>query len=260
MGNKIAIAMAVILGVGAVLLVRQYIRKQEAAFKGKSVIVTVARKAMQKGQTVSMKDLGQRAVPEKYWRGSGGVLWEDKGQLIGNPLAYEVRPQQFMTLAMVDTEQSRAEGIVVRNGLRAYSLGVGGVRGVSGLLVLGDRVDILGTFKLTYQGDALGSAMRVKNQTMYLMKDVEIKALDRTTVGAVRNQYSTVTFELSPLECLVLEYAQNVGEVKLVKRNRTDRFDKYDEDERIEVNQNNLMQFIKFAMRNRASKAAKGED
>ncbi len=262
MGNKIAIIMAVVLGVLAVLLVKNYIAKQEKAFRGEEVQVTIALKNMKKGSLVLKKELGMKVIPRKYWKGSKAVLFADRLQLVGNPLAYNIRAGLHMNLQMVDSQAQIGEGIVVRAGLRAYSMSVGGVRGVSGLLVLSDRVDVLGTFTIQSEADPgeLSGAAKAKAQTMYLMKDVEVKALDRTTVGAVRQVYSTVTFELSPLECLVMEYAQNAGQVKLVKRNRRDRFEKYNEEERILVDKSNLMEFIKFAMSQRASKVAKGED
>lgn len=261
MGNKIAIALAVILGIMAVVLVNKYIEKKETAFKGEMVLVTVTTQKLGRGNAIKKEDLAPAEVPEKFALRTGAVKWDDSKGYHLRKLAYEVPEGRFLEPYMVDTEEKSAEGIVVQRNKRAYSLSIGGVAGVSGLLVIRDRVDVIGTFLMKEREGAVGAAAEkdiAMARTMYLMRDVEVKALDRTTTGSVQGNYNSVTFELSPEECLLLEFSSSVGQLKLVKRSQEDKFTEYKEDDqKHKVDQTNLKTLIDHAARTRAAERAK---
>ena len=112
-------------------------------------------------------------------------------------------------------------------GERAITLRVDNVTGVAGNLVPGSRVDIIGTFPISTQQGASARAPAAAaipagataNHTLLLLDYVRILAVDSRTRdeeyvisgGARVKSYSTITVAVSPLEANILVYAQQEG-------------------------------------------------
>lgn len=258
MGNKIAIILALVLGFMAVYLVKSHLDKTKKEFIGEVIQVVVARDKIEKGVEIREEKLAPRSVPARFLRGSRAYeRWDKRTRLIGGTTAFEITPGEFITQRMIviDDPGLNKGGIHVNEGLRAYTISASGENAVAGLVIIGDRVDIMGTFLILGAEQGLQGVRSQKARTMYLMQDIEIKALDQVTSGRIKEgSFGMITFELDPLECLVLEFAQNTGKIKLVKRNAEDRFAKYNPDHANEVHRENLMDFIKIASQRRATR------
>ncbi len=255
MGNKIAIILALVLGGMAVYLVRSHLNTTKESFVGEQIQIVVARDKIAKGIAIGDKHLAAKWVPAKFVQTSGMITkWEKHNTLLGGKTRYEVSPGEFINEKIIDFGKFDTEGgILVKTGLRAYTMSASGEGAVAGLLVIGDRIDIMGTFLILGAEAGIGGERTQKARTMFLMQDVEIKALDQVTTGKTSGSFGMLTFELAPIECLVLEFASNTGKVKLVKRNSDDRFVQYDPEQRIEVHRENLLDFIKIASQHRAN-------
>lgn len=260
MGNKIAIFLALILGAMAIVLVRNHLDTSKKNFIGTPIQIVVALKDIEAGEKIdSNKHFGRRTVPEKFIRGSNAYLeWDKRSKLLGGEMRYSVPRGSFLHMRLIERDEiEKANTIVVREGLRAYSMSTGAA--VAGMLQIGDHIDLMGSFRILGEEVGVRGVRTEKTRTMFLMQDIEIKALDSQTRGAVQS-YNTLTFELSPVECLVLEYAQSTGKITIVKRSSNERLLKEDEN-RMEVTRETLEDYIKSAIveRVRRNNTAQGE-
>ena len=100
----------------------------------------------------------------------------------------------------------------VENGMRAISIRVDDVVGVSGFVLPGDRVDILLTRRVTTGTDAL--------QTQTLLQNIKIVGIDQSADQAADKPVvaHTATVEVTPEQTQKLILAQQAGSLSLALR------------------------------------------
>jgi Flp pilus assembly protein CpaB len=223
MGNKIAIFLAVVLGVMAVVLVNNHLKKAKETFIGDTIDLVIAIQKIEAGEEFKTEKMGATRVPLRFINSSKAFLpWKDRGLLLGGKSRYLVEPGEWLHMRIVDREEETdGEAIVITTGRRGYTIPASPASAVAGLLVIGDRIDIMGSFRILGEEQGLSGMRTEKTRTMFLMEDIVIKALDKKVRGKVDN-FSSMTFELYPVECLVLEYAQTTGKITIVKRDSQD--------------------------------------
>ena len=106
---------------------------------------------------------------------------------------------------------------MLEDGMRAMSVRVDEVTGVSNLLRVGNRVDVI---------VVLTDAANNKFSEM-LLENIEVVALDTTLTGNPLNDegkpyYTTVTLSIEPQAAVNLAYAENEGSVYLIGRPQND--------------------------------------
>lgn len=132
-------------------------------------------------------------------------------QVIGRMLRYPVSAgEQILASKFVDGEQSVSSGLafVIPEGMRAVSVPLSEISGAGGLIVPGDRVDVLAA---------------VDSRRLTLTTTQAADALTDEAVGSVGKQTAVVTILQ---DTLVLAIGQTVGSPSAVSRDRgTQRVD-----------------------------------
>lgn len=142
--NKTALTVALVLAVvGAGLLIFYKQRLEAKTVGGAPIEVLMAAKEIPVGTAIAEEHLGVRYLPEAYVEGRH-VRAADKESVIGVRVSNQIKANetvQWTDLATGGVE-ARKLAHLVRVGMRGVSIGIDGVID-SGLLVPGDRVDVL---------------------------------------------------------------------------------------------------------------------
>lgn len=226
MANRLALLAAVVLGVVAALAVNYHVKSKEEEQASRFALteIAVARRTLKPGEelTISFGRGGMiqyKRIPQEGI--ASGMITRDairrfNGYVVRERI--EVGEPLFRDRLQPPYEQAETQASVVADGMRAVTLSVDLVSGVAGLLRPGDRVDVLGTFRLK---DGT-------NKTVYLLQNARIISLDSRTELSPgqdtrrRKTYRSVTLEVPPYEAVRLVNAQSQGKIRLVLRNRGD--------------------------------------
>lgn len=98
---------------------------------------------------------------------------------------------------------------VLQPGMRAMSIGVSQISGISGFILPGDRVDILWDVKSSSKGFPF---------TQTLMRDIRVLAIDQKTQASGASPAKTVTLELTPVQAEAISLASSMGSLEFVLR------------------------------------------
>ena len=149
---------------------------------------------------------------------------------IGCKTLVEISAQEVLMsnhlLKAEDTEGGLA--LLLDNGMRAMSVSVDSVTGVSNLLKVGNKVDVIVVLNAP-EGDEYtndGSASYESSAKM-LLENIEIVALDTTLTGTPLDSdgnpyYSTVTLAVTPPDAVSLALSCHEGTVYLIERPQND--------------------------------------
>jgi pilus assembly protein CpaB len=232
MKQKGVLIVAVLVGLLAFWLTHYYLRQQrKEIYKGADRIqILAAARDLSAGTVLEFGDLGERsefrtAVGENIFRP------EDHNLVLNKKLLFSLKAREPLWWTHVDVPTRAAGGLapMIKSGMRALSLSLGGDASVSGLVQPDDKVDILGTFSFPSRTDPT----QLETVTLTILQDVTVLAtgqeLARQPAYAGRRggrrtaHYSTVTFEVTPREAELLVFAQHVkGQLKLTLRNSED--------------------------------------
>jgi pilus assembly protein CpaB len=231
MKGKPAIIISILFGVLGFVFVHLYLRSREAELLqiADERTVVVAMSDILPGTAIEENMVIETAVPLKFVQPSAFTsVREAVGQIAAVPIQ---KDSQVLGTAMTSVGRSLATKIP--RGMRAVSLAVTDVTGVSSLVAANNYVDVLATVKL---GSGLGSA----NQRVFvttLFQNVMVLAVGsdlgevRTTspddpMAALaqqeRERFSTVTLALTPQQAQDLVLAQDIGDVSLALRSFRD--------------------------------------
>lgn len=233
MKEKIVLVLSILVGLAAFWLTNRYLEaEREKLFEGAEKIrVVVAGRDLPAGGVLAVEDLAQKSV-YKTAVGENVVRPEDVGTIVDKRLRYSLREGEPVWWSYVDVPDRRRAGLapMIKSGLRAVSISLGGSDTVSGLVQPNDRVDILGTF--TFPGRGPGGEQ--ETVTLTVLQDVTVLAtgqqLARTEPGSPQTGwrpggYSTVTLEVTPREAELLTFIQHMkgqGQLTLTLRNPED--------------------------------------
>jgi pilus assembly protein CpaB len=231
MKGKPAIIISILFGVLGFVFVHLYLRSREAELLqiADERTVVVAMSDILPGTAIEENMVIETAVPLKFVQPSAFTsVREAVGQIAAVPIQ---KDSQVLGTAMTSVGRNLATKIP--RGMRAVSLAVTDVTGVSSLVAANNYVDVLATVKL---GSGLGSA----NQRVFvttLFQNVMVLAVGsdlgevRTTspddpMAALaqqeRERFSTVTLALTPQQAQDLVLAQDIGDVSLALRSFRD--------------------------------------
>ena len=232
MKQKLLFGIAIAVGVLAFLLSHAYLKaERRKLYAGaEKVQVIAAAVDLAAGTVLRAEDLGVKSV-YKSAIGNQAVFPEERGEIIGKRLRLSVRRLDPLLWNSVEMPERSRGGLsaTVKPGLRAVSLGIGGVSAVSGLVQPNDRVDILGTFTMPSRTNPA----LMETATFTILQDVTVLAtgtrlakadygegasVDRRAAG-----YSMVTFEVTPREAELLVFTEHMkGQLSLTLRNPDD--------------------------------------
>lgn len=236
MKQKAILIVSVLVGLLAFIMTNRYIagQRDELFRDAEQVDVIAAARDLPQGTTLAFEDIGTMTI----FRRKGGfsedyVLPKDKDKILGRKLQLTVDHHKAILWSYIEMPEGVRAGLspIIKPGMRAVSLAIGGEASVSSLVQPSDRVDILGTFTFPSRTNA----KETENVTLTLLQDVSVLATgqrlakqeleggnDRwSRVGGA--SFSTVTFEVTPREAELLVFAQNVqGRLTLTLRNPDD--------------------------------------
>lgn len=131
--------------IAAVLLFQRERELERKAFGGARVEVLVAKANIKSGGRLKEADVEKMEVPELYLHPQA-ISARDAGQVLGRPLALELKQGQPLQWTDFGTSDRDRAGSAVPKGLRGVAVPVNELIAKAGLLNAGDRVDVLGTF------------------------------------------------------------------------------------------------------------------
>lgn len=234
--NRVALIVAVVLGLVAVVAVHAYVKRirENYAYMMEGIRVLVAAEDLPAGSKIEPGDVAAKTVPRRYVL-QQAVLASDAQEVYGATLSMPVRKGDQILWSMVGGKLEKGLARLVPDGERAVTISVTDVTGVAGLILPNDHVDVIGTFTVTRPPEAgaiLPGTRREQLQTelatITILQNVTVLAVGNVmggTVGLpekVRQSYGTVTLALTPAEAELVVFAQNYGELSLVLRNDED--------------------------------------
>ena len=224
--SKLLVVMAFAIGAVGFMIYSGVIGSAESAVETPEIRVRVAAQDLQVGTFLDdakapLKPMAPELVAEDFVTDAGGAM---VGAVIIAPV---VAGQPVRRGALLAPGQDGFLAAVLRPGFRAVSLAVDAVSGAAGLILPGDRVDLL----LTQQLDAEAVAStdpgrRWASET--ILRNVRVIAVDqklgsdlaaRTAEGAPAVSIArTITLEVPPEGAETIAVARNLGAISLTLR------------------------------------------
>lgn len=242
MKNKMALVVAVLLGLVSLAGVNKYVKDKENELRGdvNEVDVLVAKDDLDKGTELTDDTVKTGKVPQRYLlREMVKDTTGDRKAYIGKILLEPVKKDQYLLTSyfnLGDIRDSLERRISPGN--RAVTVRVDDTSGFAGLLHPGAYVDVLGTFdvevKLLLGTQVAEQETVTKTLTVLRQKPVLAVGKQLGTTGIAEeassptsgeSESTTVTLEVSPQEAQELIYAQNKGKISLVLRQTGDKAD-----------------------------------
>ncbi len=232
MKQKVILGVAILVGLLAFWLTHRYLQaERDKLYAGAEKVRTiVAARDLAADTVLRVEDLGTKSV-YKTAIGGQAVLPVDLDQVLGKRLRYAIRRSDPLLWSYVDIPERLRSGLapMIKTGMRAISLSVGGDAAVSNLVQPNDRVDILGTFTFPSRTQA----GQMETVTLTMLQDVSVLATGQRLAKSESmvnpafegrmGGYSTVTLEVTLREAELLVFAQHMkGQMTLALRNPED--------------------------------------
>ncbi len=236
MKNK-SIITAIVFAVIAALLHYSYLKKKGTEWRKafEPVTVVVAKVDIPEGKRIDTSMLTIKEVPKQYVQpGAITVATAAEGQYAKAPI---LKGEQILDSKLAAPGETWVSLNVPEN-MRACTIAVTEVSGVAGLIRPGNRVDIIGVFKLEDPKTHLPNTM--KSLTLFQNVLVLSVGRDYMLMGPMqsnsRRKYSgsTITLAMTQRECQDLALAAKIGNLSLSLRSFFDkgRIDKSLKDKR----------------------------
>lgn len=231
------IAGAAALGFGALaaLSTQRYIADELEAARARqgprpeTVDVVVARRDLERGETVDPSTMAVRALPRDHL--PAGVVDPARFEpLQGLRLAAAMRAGEPLLAARVEGADAATFSTRVPDGIRALTIAVDEINAVSGMLQPDDRIDLL--LSVRPPAPAPGG-LPAPEVTLPFMQDLRVLATGRQVrpageggsegaAGSAR-AFTTITVEVTPERAQQLIVAQRGGKLTALLRNPGDR-------------------------------------
>lgn len=238
MKQKMVLLLSVLVGLLAFWFSSRYLRAQRDSVQAlRAQIVGDAKQTwvLCAGHTIPADTVVQKTdfkLQQIFERnvGRNNLREEDVAQIVGKKLKYPLDKGELVLWSYFDVPFMQGSGLapIIKPGMRAVSVSVGGAAAVSGLVQPNDRVDVLGTFYFPSKTTP-GENEAV---TLTVLQDVTVLATGQTLAkessdAAARRRpaagYTTVSFEVTPREAELLVFAETMkGRLTLSLRNPTD--------------------------------------
>jgi len=234
--NRIALIVAIILGLVAVVAVHAYVKRvrENYAYMMEGIKVLVATEDLPAGEKIDPGDVAAKQVPRRYVLAQA-VLATDVAEVYGAKLSAPVRKGDQVLWSAVGGKLEKGLARLIPDGERAVTISVTDVTSVGSMILPNDHVDVVGTFTVTRPPEAgaiLPGTTREQLQTeiatITILQNVTVLAVGNIMGGAVglpekvRQSYGTVALSLTPSEAELVVFAQNHGELTLVLRSDED--------------------------------------
>jgi pilus assembly protein CpaB len=219
------LGLSIVLAIAAVIGVRSYLAHQRSLLAGAQATplntIVVAARPLRFGQPLRAEDVETIAWPSKELPSGGFHALPDLFGKSDAPLdtryamsAIEIG-EPILAAKITGPGQRATLSAALTEGMKAVSIRVDDVLGVSGFVLPGDRVDVLLTRAIRNAQDGDESYVDV------LLQGVRVLAIDQTADDRTDKPsvVKTVTFEVTTSEAQQLTLAATVGTLSLALRN-----------------------------------------
>lgn len=154
--------------------------------------------------------------------------YTDKAQIVGKVMKSDLYAGEMITsnrlISVGEAEdKSTTLAYLVEPGMRAVSLPVNQPASVTCMVKPGNHVDLVLSYNYERQKeDAPKGTMEDHVAVKYLLQDVTVLAVAQEVGRQGLSEYSIVTLQLSPEDCLKLIYADNSFGLRMVLRSSLD--------------------------------------
>ena len=267
MKNKLALIVAVVLGLVAMYGFLRYWQGREKQYKEefRNVYVVSAAQRIKAGTEIRAGMLSVIPMPSTAVS-TDHIVQGDESRLLGQTIIRSVERDEPLLNSYFRRPVEKLRDRLTQ-GERAVTLRVDAISGVGGNVVPGSRVDIIGTFPAGAwtQGapPTSGPAGAAADQSVALLSNVTVLAVDAQTreieyvasAGGPRGQtYSTVTLAVTPEEAVLLVFAQQYGALTFTLRPDADTTFT---DTRTSVSDRTLLQMAEQAQKERRKRLEK---
>ncbi len=230
--NVLLLVGAIVLGLLAALMSVSYVQKraEEARLAATPdtmphTEVVVPRRDIAPGDVLTGQDMVSRSVPVDFVP-ADALLPGSHEAYIGRIARSGIKRGTPISAGALIAPQEQFSRIVAP-GRVAYTFSVNENNSISGMVVPGDRIDIL----MTYEDKKEGSGIRSSTESagprvVPLLENILVLATGEQAVevtGDDRPGFSSVTLELDPRQAEQLTIAQRTGDMRVVLRNIEDR-------------------------------------
>lgn len=214
--TMIALAAALVLGLVAVFFANSWLTgAQQRAYAGGTTKVAVAAAPLAYGSDITpdkvrFVDYPNTSIPPGAFTDSVKLLPAGKKRVALMPIAVN---EPILTDKISGEGQGASIAALLPDGMRAASVRINDVSGVSGFVQPNDSVDVLVTRQLP-------SADGNQQVTDVLLQNVRVIAIDQEAKNADGSPKvaKTATLEVAPLDAQKLALGQQVGDLSLVLR------------------------------------------
>ena len=236
MKEKLVPIISIVIGLLAFLMSSHYLQGQRdkleeakrALNRGtEKIVAVVAKEDLPRGATITRGNLALSKPQFKTRLPDDVIIAENSDHILNRRTRVSLRRGRAISWSDIEKgTPSRGLSPVIRHGMRAVSLSIGGAAAVSGMIQPNDRLDIIGTFSFPSE-----MAGEMKTVTLTILQDVSVLAVGQqlanmTGAGARRKQsrgYNSVTLEVTPPEAELLIFAQQTrGQMALILRHPED--------------------------------------
>ncbi|MDF1660224.1 MAG: Flp pilus assembly protein CpaB [Planctomycetota bacterium] len=219
MNNKLALIVAVVLGILSIVGINMYIQKiKQDSIRGEELVdVYVASKRVAAGSVIEESFVAVKQIPSKFVRSLRGSQIKKREAIVNSTALIDIEENQIIQSYHVDADFKVGQGLDFKSTYRAITIKVDAVSGIAGMLRPGDWVDVIGCFEL--QGFGVGG-VKIPQITSVLMRQIKVLATDQQTdpnSKSAQFAYRTVTLRVNPEQVTKVAHAQMFGKIFLAK-------------------------------------------
>lgn len=213
--NKRIIGLIVGIGLAivAIVIIHTQLQKREQVIRrlvteGKLTKVVVATRDIPKGSAIGSNEVTLARVPTQDVK-PGSV--KSINSVTGKVATVDIIRDQYIYSSMVKLRSGR-ESIAerIRQRKRAFTVSIDNISAVGGKVQAGDRVDVIAIMQIPTMR---GGKQVAEKAVLTLFENIQV-----LTVGESGKSINNVTLSLTSEEVKVINYALEMGKIKLVLR------------------------------------------
>jgi pilus assembly protein CpaB len=222
----IAIITAIVLAISVLIFLRSLNEPEEV----EKTLVVIAANNILPHTEITSDMIATKEIPADVVHNDAAL---SKDLVIGKVCNSHIVQDEIILLSKLEKPGESTYGLsyAVQEGMRAITVSVDEVSGLSGLLQPGNYVDVLIVLTIekeimSHDEDKTVSNTIQETLSSQLLQNIEILAvgsyLDERIVSSEENQYQTVTLSVSPEQALDLILAEELGQIRLTLRSPLD--------------------------------------
>ncbi|MEW6173494.1 MAG: Flp pilus assembly protein CpaB [Bacillota bacterium] len=223
MRGRLFIILAIVFAMGAAISAYMYLDSVKQTYKeagGYVTVITAGQNIPAKTQ-VTTEMLKYKEIPEKYAHPDASRSAKD---VIGKITLSDISAGEQILKSKLASEQGTSQGLAfrIKPGERALTVKVDELSSLSGMLLPGDRVDILITLSPESETGTKSSVM-----TATMLSDILVMAtgqvLESNKDGKAGAGYQTATLAVTPVQAQLLVLGFQRGNIQFSLRSPVDK-------------------------------------